>query len=220
MIHPGRGILAATFVLGLVVGAATASPIVFSQPYDADLGALNSNTSTNPGDVQQIADDFVLSQSGRVIDQVDLWFTYGPQGSTQEPPATQDLLVRVYDDVGGLPGSVLYEEAVSFAPVSLGVVNGSGLPLYHAEVPLSGFLATGGQTYWLNPLGATDSVVWSWQNHTASGSIGARGRAGVWYPLSRELAFALHATPEPTSLALVVLGGVGLVVGLRRRRRK
>lgn len=204
--------------------------VVFEQDADPGLGSRNSNIVTNPRTDQQIADDFVVLSSGVDVTQIDLWFSYRDDIDDQvagAPPVEQEILLRVFDDVDGDPGAVVFQESVTIRPTATGVMNGFLTPneIFYTEVNLvTPFQPQAGVRYWLSPLGALDTVTWQWQLSAPVGERRTRGGVGPpeWRdeslsgnPLQGNFAFRLHAVPEPSSSLFFLVGGLW---ALRRRR--
>jgi hypothetical protein len=228
---PNRSISRLIGILLLTVLPVGASMVLFDQgEFNQSADFRNSNTPTNgnpvtgTGSTQQIADDFTVTVPGLRVTQVDLWFAY--QFGTPSP-LSQPLILRIWDDVAGGPGSIVYEALASFAPIATGDFNSLSRQVFRGEVLLeTPFLPDPNVRYWLSPLGSDDSVTWGWQfSNPTSGERRSRfGNDTDWRsasatagPFTGDFAFALIGTPEPASLALLVVGA-GLF-GLRRSRR-
>ena len=220
-------IVGAAALLGTSASAAVTANVFDQGPYDASLESRNSNTASNFGSNQQVADDFVVQGAGWEVEQIDLWYTYLGNANS---PTTQDLVVRIFDDLGGNPGSTVFEETFSILPNPTGEGNafaGNNM-IYVVELFLSElFQPEDGVTYWLSPIGADDDVTWQWQFHDDEPAerrslMGSQGGA-EWRDSSESgkftgnFAFVLHAIPEPSSVALLGLFALGC--GLRRSRK-
>src|SRR5262249_46578332 len=134
---------------------------------------------------------------------------------------TNEVTLRLYDDAGGHPGTVL--EAISLTGQMVG--DGSVLTFASASHPL----LTAGQTYWLLPLASTDTFAGWFTNN--QGFTGAVARSDQPEPTSWDVfggqllpAFSVRgaevtaAVPEPSGLALLGLGAAGLLAYARKRK--
>lgn len=225
---------AALILFGGSWAASAATMIIDQGPADPMLQSRNSNTPTNSGSDQQVADDFVVLGSGLEVNRVELWFTYRDLVTDQvagEPPALQTLLVRIFGDNEGDPGLAVYEATVSFVPVPTETQNGFLSPndIFYASIDLADpFQPVEDERYWLSPLGVNDEVTWQWQLSSPEGERRSRGGAGGpdWRstaldnvtPLAGNFAFRMHIVPEPSGG--LMLGSVVFVLGGRRSRTR
>ena len=168
------------------------------------------------------ADDFTLASTA-TINSVGFYL----QADTGIAGWSQTVNYTFLSDAGGVPGSVLATGAAQNV-----VETDSGLAwccnsehAYLVNFNLqSGFVASGGTTYWLQLSGATGSspaVYWV----TSGGGAGTNpafwegGHAGGY-----QLAFNLSGTavgtqaPEPAGIALAGLGLMALALAAHRRK--
>jgi hypothetical protein len=134
---------------------------------------------------------------------------------------TNFISLRLYNDSGGHPGTVLEQLDAANQLPPFGSTNNQLLTFFSASHPL----LVAGQTYWLLPFASSDTTaVWNRNNQSVSGP----------YALSMELepihwlvtpqlqgAVQVHGTvvPEPSTFALLGLGGAALVGWGRYRGR-
>ena len=171
-----------------------------------------------------VIDDFILSGTG-VIDVLDVHWTGGYWNGS---PIPMDFRVSFFDsDPAGAPNPppAIYSADFAFADV-----NETVSPLcathydYYVDLPAA-FEATAGEKYWLGVQALSDPFPqWGWASvngtqlspcYFGSDYFGFP----FWTPgatvfgVDYDVSFKI--TPEPTSLALLGLGGLAL---LRRRR--
>lgn len=207
-------LLGGCLTLALAASLASAQlPILFDQsPPDPALGSRNSNTGQNTVSTQQIADDFVLNGPNTSIAQIDLWNVF----INSAIPSSLPIELRIYNDAGGNPGSIAFQETVNVTLTSTGQQNLNGNTIYFGEAVLTTpFTANPGQTYWLSPLGDDPLANYSWQFHNASGSRRSRpSPTGSWSTFSSDMSFVIRGVPEPATAMLLGLAGLLLI---RRR---
>ena len=82
------------------------------------------------------------------------------------------------------------------------------------------FTLVSGTTYWLSIMADLNPALQAWGWHTGTGGDGMAVDTILPPPstISVDLNFALTSVPEPTSLALVGLGGFATIAFARRRR--
>jgi len=200
----------------LLVGTAGANAQVV---YDNG-GGPTSNLFFRTSVTFPIADDFVLSAGSTTFSRITWWGAYF--GST--PVADQMAFSLGLDDSGvpALGGTGTFVPFNSVARTDTGLtVPGLGRPIFQFDGEIDPVTLNAGQTYWLSlsSIGSPD-LLWATSDIT-TGNVHAfffrDSTPDEWRSTSTEtdLAFNL-SVPEPTSLALLGLGGL---FALRRRKK-
>jgi hypothetical protein len=209
--------------LFLAAGTLTAhgGPVVYNQPSDfPGGGAFASQNDINPGGYGGFAtmyDNFTLNVATPVTDVH--W-----QGGYWNPAIQGNIAafqIGFWADNAGQPGALLYNAVIpgnageNFVGIDLG-----GFPTfnYDADLP-SPFLAQANTQYWLSIVpDMAFPPQWGW--HTGIGGDGqsVQDFFGARTVISSDLAFSL-TVPEPSSLALLSLGGLALACWRRSRQR-
>ena len=215
---------------GGVIAVGPSGVVVYEQaPANPAANSRNSNSLTNEESNQQVADDFVVTGENLILSGLDIWYTYTNINGDgfpvdARPPALQNLSVRIFDDVAGNPGSILFEEAITFVPIGTGVENGRDYEIFTAGFGFSTrFEMEEGARYWLSPIGLNDEDPWSWQFHD-DGEGERRTRYGdrpndpTWRPFVGEFAYRIYAIPEPSGAIMLALASVLFLVRRRGQR--
>jgi hypothetical protein len=207
---------------GAALGAAAAL-LVAGAAGRAQAGLIVSNlsqTRTGLTDEAIEAQSFTVGGVSQTLDSVTV--RLGNDGGGAET-----ITVHLYSNNGSVPGS---------SQLTIGSVNIPALTTSFADYTLSApsaFTLQANTTYWLEAdTGDTDPVHWAVTSSTTTtgpGTLGARvfspsPPAPPWFSGSGRLQVEVDGTPvaavpEPSGLALLGLGGAGLL-GWRVRRRR
>jgi PEP-CTERM motif len=217
-------VLLLAFVITITIVSRLDAQVLVNQwpPTANEAEALRSNMpSPEFGEPsQQVADNFQLTSSASLSDLRWAGF-YGAAG-VPGSSTTVSFTVRLFTGTT-VPASVpFYSQLIAATCTNIG--SGSlNDPLYqfNATLPTPVSLS-GGQTYWLSVLDSDTATTFDFRWLDTSQifddlSAFRDGDAGTWSAQQDgDYAFSLAAVPEPSTIALLVLGGIGL---LTRRRR-
>ncbi len=188
------------------------------------------NTDASNITTQRSADNFALA-SGATVGNIRFW--WGPNGGQPLSDFSGTITYAFYEDAGGALGTMINSGTVSgvtstptgaFASICGGPPN---CPILAAGLNLPSAVSFVPGTYWLelhegDTLTSNDGTSTFW---VTSAQTGDRKQSSSLCPGcgtpsvvgNSELAFGLsQAVPEPSTIALVVIGLGGLL--LRRRR--
>lgn len=210
--------IAAAAVFGLALSqAASADPIIYSQPWAGAADMYSSQNDTTPGGFGNFAtvfDDFKLSAKYAVT---DVHWTGGYFNPGSVGPITR-FTVAFYADAGGTLGAPLYvTSAVGTAgETSIGSVGGFPMATYVLDLPAD-FMAEADTRYWVSIVPDL-AFPPQWGIASGTGGNGAAiqdflGTKGAIPDLAFELSGVL---PEPGSIPVVALA----LLGLAAMRRK
>lgn len=213
-------------VLFLAAAHSRAGIVVDHPPLNTGGGA--SDTAFDDGFVpwQRVADDILLGSAAN-IRRISFWGFY----NADNPPATETMRVRFYGDNTGLPddNNILFEESF-FNPSRIAtgrtVFTGINPDEYVYQVDLSAPLSLAANTtFWLEIVQIGDASThfrWEISQADQNGQAFINPITGNWretFPdLTADTAFQLSTIPEPTTIALFVLGW--LLLEKRRGRRE
>lgn len=205
----------AALTLACFSGDAVADYIVVDRSPGAVGGTITSDYWTNETNDQNFGDEVTLVDTTLIIG-MDIYMAvdFGAVGDT--------ATVRVWDDGGGLPGTLIHEfaELVSIVDTD-GAVDGNHRVHVDFTAPIT-FL--GGTSYWIGMSGTSTTFT---QTAVTGSSIGPgnnfqfNGTTPQFFTSIGHSTFRLYSVPEPASLAMT-LAGAGLVgsLGLATRRRR
>jgi len=195
---------------------------VYSQPFaDTPAGGYYSSTL---GDFLQY-DDFVVGANSTVT-SVSWWGVDISEllpGSTINPTS---FTVSIFaDDGNNAPGTELSVATIGNSGNASVVGSLQGLSLFQYSGSLTTpFAAIAGTKYWIGITDPTDNGNWFWA--TGSGPNGSHFGIilGDASPLNDDMAFTLGgvtaAVPEPSSTALLLLGGLGVFCVRKRQQQR
>ena len=209
--------------LSLSVHPIVGATIYDTGPFTADGGAMASDfsSSTTPTSPIQRADDFLFSSTSQIT-TINWWGQY----AFNNTPGPDDFTLRIFADLSGTPASIpLFQFALgNVGRVTTGVVSFGSDVYGYSGVLSSPVTLSGGTTYWLSIVNNTASDAndnWYWQRVSRfTGSVQSRNTDvspwGVIEPST--LAFNLQGSvvPEPSFLALLLVGGTSLAFTVRK----
>ncbi len=216
--------LATAVLFGLAACTSVTADVVYEQLPDLSLGGYFSDGVPGQFYSQRVADDFSLG-AATTITGVSFWggseFFIFPDLSN-----FSDFVVEVFADNAGAVGASVYSETFTTANTNP-VFDGFGIAgqdIYYHTVNFSAPVAVGAGGYWLsvgsiNISPGDDAYAWNIAAAVANDQIAADFFDGNGFQVftgTGDVAFQIHAVPEPGTASLVGLAVAGLFV--RRRR--
>lgn len=122
---------------------------------------------------------------------------------------TNSVTLRLSPDVGGAPGTPIWQGSGTPAPAYLQLMTMTGI---------AGPTISSGQQYWIEALAPFANTLHAWDQNN-QGDVGSIISGNVLY--TNQLRYALRvgivSVPEPAACALLMSGSIGLVFARRRR---
>jgi hypothetical protein len=234
-------------VLGVVAvalfwgGTRGEAGILYNQPPEYPPNNFNGLTSvTTPnGPTFQTFDNFELAQGGRIngITWQGLYWDFTTTQNNPPAPNTTSFQLSFYADNGGVPGALLSSQVLTnvtsqfvapavFGPDNQGNLDNVNVTSFNGTLSQP-FLAPAGTPLWLSVVSNSTSFppAFIWDSGTGGDgqSFQTDFFTGASSPQARDRTFALEGDvvgiPEPSSLSLLALGGLGLA-GWRRWKRR
>lgn len=162
------------------------------------------------------ADDFSLA-GANTLNGIQFRGLY----ASSNTPVTDSFTITFYNSAGNVPGTALGSttlSSLSRTDTGANAVGNYDIYLYDAAftTPIA---LSGGTTYWVSIANATPAGgdFWYWSYTGTDNDYADKvGNTQPWVPgTGQGFNFVLSAIPEPSSLALLALGG--LLAGRRRR---
>ena len=212
-----RNVAKALVALTILVWGSAASAAVI---YDNGISAANSFVS----DVDFplfVADDFSLNAGANVI--TDVHWT-GLYFDSNTPQAADNFVIQFYADAGGAPAVV---PLLSFAIGNPGRTDTgtdlTGSDLFAYSVDIAPVVLAPATTFWISIFNDTTGDAddnWFWGMRDQVGNSFTRPDfVSAWTLQGDGHEFSLTgpgAVPEPSSVVLLALGGIGLLGWLRK----
>jgi hypothetical protein len=206
------------------VGQAMAE-VVYDQP--SNFGAPNANGLASQNDPAQggvfarAYDNFTIAAGAMITDVTWQGLTFNPP--TMNPNIT-GFTIQIWDNNtagGGQPGNSLSMTHIAGNAGQTFVGNEAGqFPTFNYAASITPFNATAGTQYWISIVAdLTFPPQWGWHSGTGGDNRSVQDFLGSRSVIGNDDAFTLSSAPEPGSLALFGLGGLGLL-GYRCWRRR
>jgi len=186
--------------------AAYADAIYDEQTFDYD--ETWNGYSIYGADGYETADDFETTEDWN-LEMIRFWKFYDSQ---------HNIRVDIFGDSGAGPGSILFHEDVPAGDITWTLAYDSDIPVYEADVPISGFDIDAGTRYWLGLQVTTGgNAFWLVMENDPEWWENCYFYDGAWYDSydyfgeASACEFELHGTPgdaavEPASLGTIKAG--------------
>ena len=203
--------LALSVVFPCAFAEAVSVSVFLNPPQDGGVCAISDF-----GYPQQEAEDFQLTGTYLTVTTVQWWGAYG---SSPDPAAADDYVIRFFSDDAGEPNIYPFEDiqvsdvtrtATGMTASTWFSHDGGTIYEYSADLP-SPITFTEATTYYLSVVNNTDSI-WGWAENGSPSHWYRPSDAIAWSYSGQgtNLAFELYAIPEPATLLLFGLGAVML----------
>ncbi|MBX3376215.1 MAG: hypothetical protein KF678_04345 [Phycisphaeraceae bacterium] len=173
--------------------AVCANTLVDQRPPNPQFAGFNSV----PGG-QEEADNF-SSASNLSITGGTFWGSYA---ASPTAPLNQDLVVRIFSNNAGLPGTLLATRTIADVALNdtgLFMLGGFNKPIYQYNVTFAPIALPPG-SYWVSVLGNEPGYTWAWARTNGTPAAHAvRQGAGAWSTSAGDFAFVLCGTSTPVS---------------------
>jgi len=208
----------------LVWGTAAHAAVIFSNGGIGNNGFI-SDTDFPPNG-QFSADDFILATGANTITGIQWTGSYFP-GNT--PQAADVFTIQIYADVAGAPAAgapLLTLPIGNPGRTDTGVNTLAGDDIFAYSVNVAPIVVAAGTRFWLSIFNNTSVDTndnWFWTIQDGAGNSFTRtDMAGAWSQINNRHDFTLIGTvvPEPSTLALLLIGGIGLLSCRRNARAR
>jgi hypothetical protein len=157
--------------------------VLFDQAYDGTI-----NGARDYSDSIHLADDFSFTKPD-YLERIEWWGVFTINVSTMD--------IRLHDDDGGLPGTVIWEQLGVTATITDTGDDYGGYAIYHIEVvldPADYYLLDNGTTYWLSLHHDSTGAYWCrWNSGTAAES---NNNGSTWGSRSAIYMLRLNGTED------------------------
>lgn len=195
-------------------------------PSDQAWASQNDTSVGGFGNYATTYDNFTLTGSSNITDVN--WDGQYWNPTTQGPISA--FTINFYTDNSGQPGSEVFTDTIAGTANETFIGNnnlGGGIsdPDYSYSTPLdTTFVATGGVTYWMSIVASLAyPPEWGWDFGSGGDGISYQFFEGPTTQHTNDQAFGLSGTsavPEPSSVAILLIGSLTLSFMVIRKRRE